>query len=342
MIIRMQIVFKQHHYKARAYDPYIGRFLQTDPIGYGDGMNSQAYVGGDPVNFTDPTGLSAFERACRAWETSTSDGIIRRGVSCWPIPHSWGPEPATNPNPSEPGIDVEEPTSPNGKCLKQGEISMDGDVRASPTDIKFLFTDPGLSLSCYGGCFKDVSGLSTAGGVALVGAGQPLIDTRGKLGGATKGISFASRFFRKVFGKTRSMFRVLCSAKAMQLTMIKKGEEAIHFVADYAEIPASSLSLETDLEKDIDWKASFPDETIEWLLEDIVDTFIIVYKIPHEKRLPNWFKYLPVWLSNIIEPIFFPLIDFENIKIADMQRMYDGDYWGMGPARKPEPKTSAK
>jgi RHS repeat-associated protein len=49
------------YYKARMYSPTLGRFLQTDLMGYQYGMNWYGYVGGDPVNFVDPSGLCYYE-----------------------------------------------------------------------------------------------------------------------------------------------------------------------------------------------------------------------------------------------------------------------------------------
>jgi len=47
-----------YYYKNRMYSPALGRFMQTDPIGPADDANLYAYVGGDPVNLTDPLGQS--------------------------------------------------------------------------------------------------------------------------------------------------------------------------------------------------------------------------------------------------------------------------------------------
>jgi len=48
---------KLHYNYFRYYDPSIGRYITSDPIGLRGGLNTFGYIGGNPGRWVDPLGL---------------------------------------------------------------------------------------------------------------------------------------------------------------------------------------------------------------------------------------------------------------------------------------------
>ena len=64
-----------HYNWNRYYDPILGRYVTSDPIGLPGGMNTYGYVGGNPLRFIDLRGLDAQEIIKSIWDAGPYDAF---------------------------------------------------------------------------------------------------------------------------------------------------------------------------------------------------------------------------------------------------------------------------
>jgi len=67
----------------RYYDSSAGRWINRDPISYAGGLNVYGYVGNNPTNFVDPSGLMGFEHVPPGFPAGRTDG---NGGVYWSTP----------------------------------------------------------------------------------------------------------------------------------------------------------------------------------------------------------------------------------------------------------------
>lgn len=88
-----------YYYGARYFISWLGRWLNADPLGDGDGLNLYTYVGNNPLSYEDPNGLVKRKRTDpevkQKVRQSTFTGDAKRSRSNWYVTDSTAVTPST-------------------------------------------------------------------------------------------------------------------------------------------------------------------------------------------------------------------------------------------------------
>jgi RHS repeat-associated protein len=210
-----------YYYKARVYDPNLGRFYQTDPAGLASDVNLYAYATEDPVNASDPTGTN-FGYTNNQPITAAFGGTDTLPAD--PLISDFLPDPLSTPTVAELVVNPASPSSPTdtffGSFGSTAATSGGGGTEVAALDVIghkptrgndrggfITLTNPGSAspgISCPAGTVP-VGALQTLG-KAAADAGMPTVPKPGAIaGGGRSGpwTSPASGALRSMTGYAR-------------------------------------------------------------------------------------------------------------------------------------------
>ncbi len=132
-----------YHMHRRYYDPETGCFMNEDPLGLAAGLNLYDYVEGDPVNRTDPGGLTWGGELVRLvdYVSAKDEAVIMEGgeVEFYssPLKNRW-----LKPSPLNPLEEVWAPPSTNPSFAKPHYPFYDVHAGNLPVELKPIEFDP--------------------------------------------------------------------------------------------------------------------------------------------------------------------------------------------------------
>src|SRR6185503_2001703 len=130
-----------YYRRNRNYDPNTARFTQEDPTGLAGGLNLYGFAAGDPVNFSDPSGLRACPPDCGSgsdWVSPTGKevrGCDPRGCGAYGSSRDEGSRPHH-------GADyVADPGQPVVAVTSGTVVNNNGQVYKNPAKAGFRYID---------------------------------------------------------------------------------------------------------------------------------------------------------------------------------------------------------